>query len=153
MEKACPARDNAKRKRTRAAVRRHRSNGRPVPELAAAGASFPVCHFAVEDGGHRTSSRRPHDDARLPYHRALSRDLRASFLVLNPGTVPARGYFAVANVVVTFEGPYASYAAWREPDWLDALRARSAHLVYAASRAQARALLAAPRRAGYLYVT
>ena len=52
-----------------------------------------------------------HDDAQLPYYAALSRALRGDGeLVLNPGTVPARGYFELADVVVTYEGPFADYA-------------------------------------------
>jgi hypothetical protein len=76
--------------------------------------------------------------------------------VLNPGTVPARGYFDLADVVVTFEGPAADYAdaLQRTPDWLRRLPpARIAHLVYAASRQQALAAAKAPLGAGWLYIT
>src|SRR4029079_5328830 len=53
-----------------------------------------------------------HDDAQLPYYAALSHSLRGDGeLVLTPGTVPARGYFDLADVVVTYEGPFADYAA------------------------------------------
>jgi hypothetical protein len=31
-------------------------------------------------------------------------------VVLNPGVVPARGYFDLADIVVTFEGPVDGYA-------------------------------------------
>ena len=82
----------------------------------------------------------------LPYYRAL-RD-HARFVVLNPGVVPARGYFDVADVVVTFEGPFASYAA-REPD---PVPERSAHLVYAASSEQALGALEG-REPRYAYFT
>ena len=70
-------------------------------------------------------------ESALPYYRAL-RD-RARFVVLNPGVVPARGYFDVADVVVTFEGPFAAYGARAR----DPAPERSAHLVYATSREQA----------------
>ena len=63
-------------------------------------------------------------ESALPYYRAL-RD-RARFVVLNPGVVPARGYFDVADVVVTFEGPFAAYRT-RERD---PVPERAAHLVY-----------------------
>jgi hypothetical protein len=98
-----------------------------------------------------------HDDAHLPYYSSLSHRVRSGgLLVLNPGTVPARGYFALADVVVTFEGPYAEYAARlaQQPEWLDEIApAQTAHLVYATSKEQAIALFAAPARAGSLYVT
>jgi hypothetical protein len=99
-----------------------------------------------------------HDTARLPYYRRLAGAARAAGLrvvALNPGTVPARGYFDVADVVVTFEGPYADYdaALATMPAWLrDVPLGRIAHLVYGASREQA--LRAAGRdAAGHLYVT
>jgi Spherulation-specific family 4 len=80
-----------------------------------------------------------HDAAHLDYYRELADAVRAAGLTLvalNPGTVPAPGYFALADVVVTFEGPAADYAAAlaRSPDWLAAVpRSHIAHLVYAAS--------------------
>ena len=95
----------------------------------------------------------------LPYYRALAGRVHASgrqLVVLNPGVVPARGYFDVADVVVTFEGPYSAYAAAlsRMPDWVRHLAPeRVAHLVYGASRAEAVAAARSVRGAGYLYVT
>ena len=100
-----------------------------------------------------------HGEAELPYYRALSGHARAvddRLVVVNPGTVPARGYFDLADVVVTFEGPAADYpdALERTPDWLKRLPpARIAHLVYAASRRQALAAAKAPNGAGWLYIT
>jgi hypothetical protein len=96
--------------------------------------------------------------AELPYYRALARHVRegaGKTVVLNPGVVPARGYFDVADVVVTFEGTPAGYASAVRamPDWLRDLRPdRVAHLVYGATRVQA---LAAVRgaAAGYVYAT
>ncbi len=68
---------------------------------------------------------------RVPYYRALAAHVRAPgrrLDVLNPGTVPDRAYFDIADVVVTFEGSYAEYAP--PPDWVLALPAeRVAHLV------------------------
>ena len=98
------------------------------------------------------------DAAKLPYYQALSRDVRASgrqLIALNPGVVPARGYFDVADVVVTFEGPFAEYdAAMRGmPEWVRSLPPRrTAHLVYGASREHA--LQASDdSAAGYFYAT
>jgi hypothetical protein len=99
-----------------------------------------------------------HDPAHLSYYAALAEHARTDrmrVVVVNPGVVPARGYFDVADVVVTFEGAYADYAAARAsaPDWYAGIdRQRIAHLIYGASRAQA---LAAVREVdvGYLYVT
>ena len=72
----------------------------------------------------------------------------ARIVALNPGVVPARGYFDVADVVVTFEGPFADYDDRVEPDWLERIEPeRIAHLVYGASPEQAR------RSRGRLYVT
>ena len=70
--------------------------------------------------------------------------------------MPTRGYFALADVVVTYEGPAADYARrlGLEPSWLrDVPRDQTAHLVYAATRDDARALFAEPSRAGSLFVT
>lgn len=97
--------------------------------------------------------------AQLPYYEALSRHVHASakrLVVLNPGVVPARAYFDIADVVVTFEGPYADYraAVERTPDWVSRQPPqRVAHLVYGASRDQALAAVEHPEAAGYLYVT
>ena len=51
--------------------------------------------------------------------------------------VPARGYFDLADLVVTYEGPFADYARRLagEPEWVR--DEPTAHLVYAASREQA----------------
>ncbi|MFJ8751666.1 spherulation-specific family 4 protein [Streptomyces sp. NPDC102441] len=71
----------------------------------------------------------------LPAYRKLVRALRrqgASPVVLNPGVHPAPGYARIADLVVTFEGPWSVYvsafsrAAWtarHPPD-------RFCHLVY-----------------------
>jgi hypothetical protein len=100
------------------------------------------------------------DVARVGYYAALGRHVRAGdprrVVVLNPGVVPAREYFAHADVVVTFEGPYAAYGEAMDamPDWVrDQPPGRVAHLVYDASRQQAMATVGHPQQAGYVYAT
>jgi hypothetical protein len=69
--------------------------------------------------------------------------------------VPARGYFDVADIVVTFEGTYAGYAAAVQamPDWVRREPAQHvAHLVYGASRSEALSAVTGGA-AGYVYVT
>ena len=100
-----------------------------------------------------------HSDERLSYYQALSSHIRASgdeLIVLNPGVVPARGYFDAGDVVVTFEGSYSDYSAALEqmPDWVRQMpRSRIAHLVYAASADEATRVVESATGAGYLYVT
>ena len=101
----------------------------------------------------------PPTQAQLPYYRALAQDARGTgekLVVLNPGAVPARGYFDVADVVVTFEGSFGSYAAALRdmPAWVRTLpRGRVAHLVYGASGAQARRAVQERSGAGLVYAT
>jgi hypothetical protein len=98
------------------------------------------------------------DVALVPYYAALARHVRAGahrIVVLNPGVVPAREYFDVADVIVTFEGAAAGYAtaASSTPAWLRHERPdRVAHLIYAASRDQALSAVRAGA-AGYVYAT
>jgi Spherulation-specific family 4 len=99
----------------------------------------------------------PTSEGQLSYYRSIAAPLRASGerVVLNPGLVPARGYFDIADIVVTFEGPVGDYAAavGAMPAWLRALpRARVAHLVYGASEQQA-SQAAALDAAGHFYAT
>lgn len=99
-----------------------------------------------------------HRAADLRYYEQLSRRLRgwSHPLVLNPGVVPARGYFALADVVVTFEGPYRDYAEAlaRQPTWLREIPAAAvAHLVYAASPQDALDARGLRPRARYVYLT
>jgi Spherulation-specific family 4 len=99
-----------------------------------------------------------HDAAELPYYASLARDARADGLgvvALNPGVVPARGYFDLADIVVTFEGPASGYdgALRAMPAWLrEVPRRKVAHLVYDATREQAlRAVTEGA--AGFVYAT
>ena len=92
----------------------------------------------------------------LPYYTALSAALRArtdGLVVLNPGRVPARGYFDIADIVVTFEGPFSDYRARTAlaPSWAHGLFAtRTAHQIYAASDQQALEAVETPL-ADYVY--
>jgi hypothetical protein len=101
----------------------------------------------------------PRTEEQLPYYRALAQDARGigeKLVVLNPGAVPARGYFDVADVIVTFEGPYAAYAPAlrRMPGWVRTLAARRvAHLVYGASDTDARLAVDELSGAGFVYAT
>jgi hypothetical protein len=95
-----------------------------------------------------------HTELSLPYYAALAAHADGT-VVVNPGVVPARAYFDVADVVVTYEGPIDGYAEGlrRMPAWVRALPpTRVAHLVYGASPAQARAALDPPPHA-YAYFT
>ena len=70
--------------------------------------------------------------------------------------MPARGYAELADVIVTFEGPFADYARALQtmPPWVRALPpGRVAHLVYGASPAEAAASIRTDAQAGYLYMT
>ncbi|WP_344022629.1 spherulation-specific family 4 protein [Streptomyces luteireticuli] len=72
--------------------------------------------------------------ALLPHYRRLalfSRALGARTVVLNPGTHPDPGYAEVADLLVTFEGPWEAYRTARVPGWTaDHLPSRFCHLVY-----------------------
>ena len=96
--------------------------------------------------------------SRLPYYRALALHARAAgerLVVLNPGTIPDSAYFDVADVIVTFEGPYSRFAAQEAPPaWIREQPAdRVAVLVYDATREQAADVAAGSDHAGYVYVT
>jgi glutathione peroxidase-family protein len=98
--------------------------------------------------------------AELPYYRKLARYIRTispgSSIWLNPGAYPAQRYMSVGNVVMVFEGSYATYRQLRVPGWASHYRpARFAHVIYAAPASElARAIsLSRTRRAGHLYVT
>ncbi|MEU3660208.1 spherulation-specific family 4 protein [Streptomyces sp. NPDC032940] len=78
----------------------------------------------------------------LPPYKALVRDLRrrgATCVVLNPGVHPAPGYARLADLVVTFEGPWSTYvSAFSRPDWTRRHPPeRFCHLVYGVPEALA----------------
>lgn len=99
------------------------------------------------------------DAGMVAYYQALvgyARAAGAGFVVLNPGAVPDPAYAHLADVLVTFEGPYSGYRAAldQQPAWVRSLPAGSvAHLVYGASREQALVSIASSSGVGYLYFT
>ncbi|MFJ3923820.1 spherulation-specific family 4 protein [Streptomyces sp. NPDC090022] len=89
----------------------------------------------------------------LPHYRRLAVAARAAgagTLVLNPGTHPHPGYAEVADLLVTFEGPWDAYReAGTAPSWTAGYPAhRFCHLVYAVPPGAPAAELATERRAG-----
>jgi hypothetical protein len=98
--------------------------------------------------------------SQLPYYRKLARYIwgfnQGSAIWINPGAYPDQGYMAVSNVVMAFEGPYASYHEVVVPSWaFDYSPDRFANTVYAASRSEVTGALnlSRNRNAGYVYVT
>jgi Spherulation-specific family 4 len=89
----------------------------------------------------------------LPYYRTVTAYARAhgsTITVLNPGTVPARGYFGLGAIVVTFEDTDAVYRHTYFPAWLRREPAsEQANIVYAVpDAADAETALAAMRAHG-----
>ncbi|MFI0404464.1 spherulation-specific family 4 protein [Actinomadura sp. 3N508] len=94
----------------------------------------------------------------LRYRRIVTgvRGRGVKHVVLNHGAYPDSAYADLADVLVTFEGPWSAYQHVRVPTWATRMPAeRFCHLVYAAPQAVlARALARAGRRnAGVVYVT
>lgn len=94
--------------------------------------------------------------ATLRHYRHLVERLRAGGagpIVLNPGVPPDPGYRAVADVVVTFEGPWSAYRRPRARDPRGP--GRTCHLVHDTPAAEQPAARRRARRlgAGYCYVT
>jgi Spherulation-specific family 4 len=96
----------------------------------------------------------------LAYYRKLASYIRSvipgSVIWLNVGAYPARGYMSVGNVVVAFEGSYASYRGLQVPAWTAHYKAsRFADVIYATpgSDLASAVSLSRHRRTGYLYVT
>jgi len=85
-----------------------------------------------------------------------ARTAGAPFVVLNAGTEPHPGYVDLANVTVTFEGPWAAYVDLRIPDWARRYpSSRFCHLVHSVPRGRfADGLdLAAKRHVGSVFLT
>jgi hypothetical protein len=71
----------------------------------------------------------PDGSAALPHYVRLivaARPLGAAFVALNPGLPPHPAYLDLADLVVTFEGPWSAYG--------DRAADAGCHLVYAAPR-------------------
>jgi hypothetical protein len=85
-----------------------------------------------------------------------ARRLGATSVVFNHGAYPDPGYAALADAMVTFEGPDAAHRLVRVPDWARQLPAdRFWHLIYDTPGDRLAAVLrrAADRNVGLVYVT
>ncbi|MFI6909575.1 spherulation-specific family 4 protein [Nonomuraea sp. NPDC050394] len=94
------------------------------------------------------------DADRLEHYREIVDGVRGT-IVLNPGVYPDPGYAALADVLVTFEGPLAAYRAIREPAWARALaRGRFCHLIHGVGeRVRVATLRKAARLAGTVHLS
>jgi hypothetical protein len=95
----------------------------------------------------------------LGYYRQLAEASRAAgtrFVALNPGVIPASGYAEVADLLVTFEGPWAAYRGHRAAAWmLDRPAELFGNLVHGAppGALESAAREAPARHAGAVYAT
>lgn len=95
----------------------------------------------------------------LAHYRRIADAARrcgVDLLVVNPGVTPDAGYAALADVVVTFEGPWSAYCDHVPADWIrDLPPGRICNLVHSAPRELLGSALglAAERHAGAVYVT
>ncbi len=99
------------------------------------------------------------DASALPYYAALSarlRELGARIIFLNHGAYPDEGYASHADLLGTFEGPWAAYRRLSVPPWAAAWPPeRFYHVVYSVPPARfgEAARLAAQNRAAAMYIT
>ncbi|GGM56148.1 hypothetical protein GCM10012275_29070 [Longimycelium tulufanense] len=95
----------------------------------------------------------------LPYYARLGAAMRragATETTLNPGVYPYPGYMELADLLVTFEGPWPAYRCLTVPFWVRRHPAhRFCHLVYAVPplRRWLVARLAAHYHAGVVTIT
>ncbi|WP_327086239.1 spherulation-specific family 4 protein [Nonomuraea sp. NBC_01738] len=91
---------------------------------------------------------------RLAHYREIVDGVRGT-IVLNPGVYPDPGYAALADVLVTFDGPLAAYRAIREPAWARELaRGRFCHLIHGVpERVRTATLRKAARMAGAVHLS
>ena len=96
----------------------------------------------------------------LGYYQTLASYIRAvnpgATLWLNPGEYPDQRYMSIANVLMVFEGSYASYRDLQVPSWAQHYpAARFAHTIYAtpASDLTSAVALSGSRGGGNVYVT
>ena len=102
----------------------------------------------------------PAGAATLETYRTVGARLRArgaEFIVFNHGVYPDPGYAAIADLLITFEGPWAAYQLMvAPPAWADTLPSwRFCHLVYGVpdDALDEAVRLAGERGVGVLYVT
>ncbi len=95
----------------------------------------------------------------LEHYRRIAtaaRRIGVDFLALNPGVTPAPEYAEFADVVVTFEGPWAAYRDHVVADWIRRLPPeRFCHLVHSTPPAELAPVCegARGRHAGAVYAT
>jgi hypothetical protein len=94
------------------------------------------------------------------YYQQLSKYIHAQIsgavIWLNPGSFPEPSFMSIANVVMVFEGSYASYVSDQVPSWVKQYSpSQFAHVLYATPQSDfASAVnLSRSRRAGHLFVT
>jgi hypothetical protein len=96
---------------------------------------------------------------KLSWFRTLAARLRvagARSLLFNHGTYPDEGYAGVADLLGTFEGPWASYRRMQVPQWADAHPSEKFyHVLYSVppGRFDDAVRLAFKRRAAAVYIT
>lgn len=100
------------------------------------------------------------DPAQIGYYRGLASYIRevgrGAAVWLNPGIYPAEAYMSIANVVMVFEGSYASYHNLRVPGWAGHYPpAKFAHTIYATPGPRLASVirLSSRGRAGYVFIT
>jgi len=72
-------------------------------------------------------------EAEFSYYRRLATAIPGT-LALNHGTAPHPSYARIADVLVTFEGPWKSYLHLGPPKWHGGTDVRLCHLVYGVPR-------------------
>ncbi len=94
------------------------------------------------------------------YYQQLASYIRATVpnavIWLNPGDYPDPSFMSIANVVMVFEGSYASYLQNQVPSWVSHYQpGQFAHVIYATPESDfaSAVSLSRSRRAGYLFVT
>jgi hypothetical protein len=98
--------------------------------------------------------------AQIGYYRGLASYIRevhhGAAVWLNPGLYPDEAYMSIANVVMVFEGSYASYHNLRLPGWVGHYPpAKFAHTIYATPGPQLASAvrLSSSGHAGYVFIT
>jgi hypothetical protein len=94
------------------------------------------------------------------YYQTLSNYIRSTIpngvVWFNPGDYPASEFMSIANVVMVFEGSYASYVSDQVPSWVNRYSpSQFAHVIYDTPPADLgnAVSLSRARRAGHLFVT